>query len=110
MLLQGCCGNCLYTSRIVVVTFLPTDGKQQSRLGLVTFTQEASIPASSCLRAVGVPASPIFTTGSMPFWLADAEKVTRALSVLFSLQYFLRLFPRDALHRFTALGDSEASD
>ena len=53
----------------------------------------------------------------MPFWLADAAKVTTALSVLFSFQYFLRLFPRDALHRFTALsgywpfaGDSEASD
>ena len=60
---------------------------------------------------------PIFTTGSMPFWLADAAKETTALSVLFSLQYLLRLFPRDALHRFTALfghwpfaGDSEASD
>ena len=53
----------------------------------------------------------------MPFWLADAEKVTTALSVLFSFQYFLSLCPRDALHRFTALsgywpfaGDSEASD
>ena len=52
----------------------------------------------------------------MPFWLADAAKETTALSVLFSFQYFLRLFPRDALHRFTALsghwpfaGDSEAS-
>ena len=59
---------------------------------------------------------PIFTTGSMPFWLADAEKETTALSVLFSLQFFLRLCPRDALHRFTALSghwpfarDSEAS-
>ena len=54
---------------------------------------------------------PIFTTGSMPFWLADVSKETTALSVLFSFQYFLRLFPR-----FTALsghwpfaGDSEAS-
>ena len=46
---------------------------------------------------------PIFTTGSMPFWLADAAIVTTALSVLFSFQYFLRLCPRDALHRFTAL-------
>ena len=53
----------------------------------------------------------------MPFWLADAEKVTTALSVLFSFQHLLRLFPRDAFHRFTALsiywpfaGDSEASD
>ena len=43
--------------------------------------------------------------------------MTTALSVLFSFQYFLRLFPRDAIHRFTALsgywpfaGDSEASD
>ena len=53
----------------------------------------------------------------MLFWLADAEKVTRALFVLFSFQYFSRLFPRDALHRFTTLsgcwpfaGDSEVSD
>ena len=58
---------------------------------------------------------PIFTTGSMPFWLADAEKETTALSVLFSFRYLLRLFPRNALH--TALsghwpfaGDSEAPD
>ena len=29
-LLQGCCGNCWYTSRIVVVTVLPTVGKQSS--------------------------------------------------------------------------------
>ena len=43
--------------------------------------------------------------------------MTTALSVLFSFQYLLRLFPRDALLRFTALsglwpfaGDSEASD
>ena len=56
----------------------------------------------------------IFTTGSMPFWLADASKETTALSVLFSFQYFLCL--HDAFHRFTALsghwlfaGDSEAS-
>ena len=35
---------------------------------------------------------PIFTTGSMPFWLADAAKETTALSVLFSFHYFLRLF------------------
>ena len=53
----------------------------------------------------------------MPFWLADAAKETTALSVLFSFQYFVRLFPRDALLRFTALsghwpfaGDSESSD
>ena len=53
----------------------------------------------------------------MPFCLTDAEKVTTALSVLFSFQYLLRPFPRDALHRFTALSghwpfarDSEASD
>ena len=53
----------------------------------------------------------------MPCWSADAEKETTAHSVLFSFQYLLRLFPRDALHRFTALsghwpfaGDSEASD
>ena len=32
--------------------FFPTVGKQQSRLGLVTLTQDASIPASSRLRAV----------------------------------------------------------
>ena len=51
----------------------------------------------------------------MPFWLADEE--TTPLSVLFSLQYLLRLFHRDALLRFTALsghwpfaGDSEVSD
>ena len=43
--------------------FLPTDGKQQSRLGLVTLTQDASIPASSRLRAVGVTASPHFYDG-----------------------------------------------
>ena len=40
-----------------------TDGKQQSRLGLVTLTQDASIPASSRLRAVGVTASPHFYDG-----------------------------------------------
>ena len=43
--------------------FLPTDGKQQSRLGLVTLTQDASIPASSRLRAVGVTASLHFYDG-----------------------------------------------
>ena len=81
---------------------IPTDDKQQSRLGFVTLTQDASIPASSRLRSVRA---------------ADAEKVTTALSVLFSFQYLWRLFPRDALHRFTALsnhwpfaGDSEAPD
>ena len=95
-----------------MVTVLPTDGKQQSRLGLAFLTHEAHVVTpSGCLR------HPIFTTGSTPFWLAEAEKVTTALSVLFSFQYFLRLCPRDALHRFTALssywpfaGDSEASD
>ena len=59
----------------------------------------------------------IFTAGSMPPWLADAEKETTALSVLFSFQYLLPHFPRDALQRYTALSghwpfaaDSEASD
>ena len=47
---------------------------------------------------------PIFTTGSMPFWLADDE--TTALSVLFSFQYLLRFFPRDAFLRFTALSST----
>ena len=71
------------------------------------------------LLAFGLWASlrhPILTTGSVPRWRADAEKETTALSVLLSLQYLLRLFPRDALLRFTALsghwpfaGDSEAS-
>ena len=50
----------------------------------------------------------------MPFWLAVASKERTALSVLFSLQYFI--FPFDAFRRFTELsghwpfaGDSEAS-
>ena len=91
--------------------FLPTDGKQQSRLGTGRFQLPHAFGLWASLR------HPIFTTGSMPFWLADAEKVITALSVLFSFQYLLRLFPRDALHRFTAhsghwpfAGDSEASD
>ena len=62
-LLQSCCGNCWYTSRIVVVTVLPTDGKQSSRLGLATLTQDASIAASSRLRAVGVTAPLRFYNG-----------------------------------------------
>ena len=91
-----------------MVTVLPTVGKQQSRLGLAILTQVHVVTPSGLWASLR---HPIFTT------VSDAEKETTALSVLFSFQFLLRLFPRDALHRFTALsghwpfaGDSEASD
>ena len=46
-----------------MVMVLPTDGKQQSRLGLATLTRNASIAASSRLRVVGVAAPPHFYDG-----------------------------------------------
>ena len=79
---------------------LPTVGKQLSRLGPATLTQIHVVTPSGCGRHC---ATPFFTTVSMPCWRADAEKETTAHSVLFPLQYLLRRFPRDALHRFTAL-------
>ena len=41
----------------------PTDGKQQSRLGLATLTRDGSITASSRLQAVGVTAPHHFYDG-----------------------------------------------
>ena len=63
-LLQSCCGNCWYTSRIVVVTFLPS--------------RQAAIPSRSrdfdpdtrrhAFRLCASLRHSIFTTGSMPCW------------------------------------------
>ena len=107
-----CCGNWWDTSRIVVVTFLPTVCKQHSCLGLAILTQVLVVTFGLWVSL----RHSIFTTGSLSFWLAVASQETTALSVLFSFQSFLRLFPRDALHRFTGhsghwpfAGDSEAS-
>ena len=101
--------------------------EQDRRCHVSSHSLQAAFPSRSCVfdpgtrrHAFGLRVSlrhPIFTTGSMPFWLADAAKETTALFVLFSFQHCLRLCPHDALHRFTALyghwpfaGDSGASD
>ena len=112
-LLRSCCGN--FSTRAgssCSLFFL----QHPFRLGLATLAQRLVYCSLFSASGCGCHCATMFTTGSMPFWLADASKETTALSVLFSLQYLLRLFPRDALLRFTALfghwpfaGDSEAS-
>ena len=98
--------------------------EQDRRCHVSSHSLQAAFPARSCVldpgtrrHAFGLRVSlrhPIFTTVPKPFMLADGAKETTALFVLFSFQYFLRLCPHDALHRFTALsghwpfaGDSE---
>ena len=79
-----------------MVTVLPQDGKQSSCLGLAFLTQVHVVTLSGCGCHC---ATPFCTTGSMP-----ADEETTALSLLFSFQYLLRLFPRDALHSPRSLG------
>ena len=96
-----------------MVTVLPTVGKQQSRLGLAFSTQVHVVTPSGCGRHCAQFLRRVrCRSGSHTL-----KRETTALSVLFFFQYLLGLFPRDALHRFTALsghwpfpGDSEASD
>ena len=102
------------TREIVVVTFLHTVGKQQSRLGLAFFTQVHVVTPSGCGCHCATPFLRRVRCRSGSHTLQKRQRLFQYCS-LFST--FLRLCPRDALHRFTALsghwpfaGDSEVSD
>ena len=111
---SGSCKVVAATASTRAGTFLPTVGKQQSRLGLAILTQVHVVTPSGCGCHCATPFLRRVRCRSGSQTLQKRQRLFPYCS-LFST--FLRLSPRDALHRFTALsghwpfaGDSEAPD